>query len=324
MGLQSLGLTLLFTFLAYGAYIVFYRLYLHPLANFPGPRLAAVSTLWRAYHQVWRDGKLIHTTKRLHKRYGPVIRISPNELDFCDPAAFFDIYNNTFNGIKDPDFYNHLRVESYTMLIVDGDPADHKARFRPVATLFSARQYETHEASVVAKVEQFSHLVSLSAKRGRVCSLAAGYRSLTIGIMYDFIFTDVPDHFKALRGPDFDDPLTVASADSLNWTSWLIRNFPMFSAMVMKLSPAMVSLVTSSFEGANRMFKVMKEPAKHGRARFKECPLTATCGLDTSRGRRIREKYQRPQEPRLCRPTPAKRTYSGQACSGVSYSRLGS
>lgn len=178
------------------------------------------------------------------------------------------------------------------MLIVDGDPADHKARFRPVATLFSARQYETHEASIVANLEQFSNLGSLSAERRRVCSLAAGYRSLTVGIMYDFIFTDVPDRFRALRGPDFDDPLTVASAVSLNWTSWLIRNCPMFSAGVMKLSPAMVSLVTSSFEGPNRMFEVMKEPAKHEQyAGFKECPLMGTCGLDTNRNRPTREKY---------------------------------
>ncbi|KAL8975415.1 MAG: hypothetical protein Q9197_000354 [Variospora fuerteventurae] len=114
--------------------------------------------------------ELIHTTKGLRKRYRPIIRISPNELDFCDPAAFFDIYSTASNGIKDPDFYNHLRVESDTMLLVDGDPADHNARFRPVATLCSARQYETHEASIVAKVEQFSNLASLSADRRRVAA----------------------------------------------------------------------------------------------------------------------------------------------------------
>lgn len=53
-------------------YIIVYRFYFHPLANFPGPRLAAVSTLYRAYYQCYKDGKLLHKTMQLHKVYGKV------------------------------------------------------------------------------------------------------------------------------------------------------------------------------------------------------------------------------------------------------------
>lgn len=258
MEFQSLALKLLLVVLAYRAFVIFYRFHLHPLAKFPGPKLAAVSSLWRAYHQIWRDGKLLHTTKELHRHYGHAIRISPNEIDFCSPQAFFDIYNSDFNGIKDPDFYNIFRVEDDTMLIVDGKEGQHKARFRPVATLFSARQYETHEANIVQRVEQFSNLVSQSADQERVCHLARGFRSLTVGIMYDFVFSDIPNPFKALQSPEFDDPFTVASEGSLNWTSWFIRNFPKLSDLVMKIPPAIVSLVTPSFEGGNHLFEVMQ------------------------------------------------------------------
>jgi hypothetical protein len=155
-------------------------------------------------------------TRELRERYGSVIRISPNELDFCDPAAFLDIYNASFNGIKDPDFYNHPRVDSGTMLLVDGDPAQNKARFHPAATLFSSRKYEPHQANMAEKVELLSRLVSVPAESRTVYSLVAGYQLLTVGVMYDFVFSAVPGRFMALRGPDFGEPLTVAPADSLN------------------------------------------------------------------------------------------------------------
>lgn len=49
---------------------IFYRLYLHPLSKYPGPRLAAISSLYRAYHQTWRDGRLVEQLTHLHEIYG--------------------------------------------------------------------------------------------------------------------------------------------------------------------------------------------------------------------------------------------------------------
>lgn len=50
--------------------LIFYRLYLHPLSKYPGPKLAAISTLYRAYHQTWRDGRLVENLAGLHQSYG--------------------------------------------------------------------------------------------------------------------------------------------------------------------------------------------------------------------------------------------------------------
>ncbi|KAI0139351.1 hypothetical protein GGR57DRAFT_442990 [Xylariaceae sp. FL1272] len=46
--------------LLYGAAITFSRLYLHPLAQFPGPRLAAISRWYEAYYDVVQNGQLSH------------------------------------------------------------------------------------------------------------------------------------------------------------------------------------------------------------------------------------------------------------------------
>ena len=59
--------------------ITIQRLYLHPLSRFPGPKLAALTTLYTAYYDFTRPGSFMRHTLELHKRYGDVIRIAPNE-----------------------------------------------------------------------------------------------------------------------------------------------------------------------------------------------------------------------------------------------------
>ena len=67
---------------------------LHPLRKYPGPKLWAATRLIWIYHQF--KGDLIFKLKALHDRYGPIVRIAPDELSFIDAAiAWKDIYGGT-------------------------------------------------------------------------------------------------------------------------------------------------------------------------------------------------------------------------------------
>lgn len=68
-----------------------YRAAFHPLASVPGPRLGAVTTLWYAYHV--RNGHMLTLAKTLHKKYGPVVRVRPDEVWFDTEDAFRTIYS---------------------------------------------------------------------------------------------------------------------------------------------------------------------------------------------------------------------------------------
>lgn len=48
----------------------FYRLYLHPLAQFPGPKLAALSRWYEFYYEVIRKGNFTFHLPDLHRKYG--------------------------------------------------------------------------------------------------------------------------------------------------------------------------------------------------------------------------------------------------------------
>jgi hypothetical protein len=49
---------------------IVYRLYLHPLANVPGPRLAAATWLYEIYFDLYLGGQFVFEIGRLHEVYG--------------------------------------------------------------------------------------------------------------------------------------------------------------------------------------------------------------------------------------------------------------
>lgn len=63
--------------LACCCYVV-YEVHLSPLANVPGPLLARFTNLWWLRVVLRRNVHL--ETIELHKRYGPLVRIGPNEV----------------------------------------------------------------------------------------------------------------------------------------------------------------------------------------------------------------------------------------------------
>ena len=56
----------------YSAVVVFYRLLLHPLAKFPGPKLAAATGLYEAYYDLIRrpGGFFMYEVRKMHELYG--------------------------------------------------------------------------------------------------------------------------------------------------------------------------------------------------------------------------------------------------------------
>ncbi|KAH9843462.1 Cytochrome-P450 monooxygenase [Teratosphaeria destructans] len=67
------------------------RLYLSPLARFPGPRIAAITGLWNV-NEV-RLGRVSRTHKALHEKYNSnIIRVGPNDLSINDVDALDKLY----------------------------------------------------------------------------------------------------------------------------------------------------------------------------------------------------------------------------------------
>jgi hypothetical protein len=67
---QNLLLTLFAAALAWSIWSAFYNVYLHPLARFPGPKLAAASKYWLFYQEFVKGVSLSDVRDKLHAQYG--------------------------------------------------------------------------------------------------------------------------------------------------------------------------------------------------------------------------------------------------------------
>jgi cytochrome P450 len=106
--------------------IVYYRFF-HPLRHFPGPFWASVTRLWIAYHNIKADECELELA--LHRKYGPVLRISPTLLLVSDATKLPEIYNRQANKS------NHYITGSFGKTESLFNMRDHKyhAHFRKIA-----------------------------------------------------------------------------------------------------------------------------------------------------------------------------------------------
>ena len=58
------------TIVLYTTYVVIYRLYLSPIAHFPGRRLAALTLWYEFYFDVLKRGSYVWEIQKMHQTYG--------------------------------------------------------------------------------------------------------------------------------------------------------------------------------------------------------------------------------------------------------------
>jgi hypothetical protein len=89
LDISLMAIIVLFTML-YCIAGVIYRLYLSPLAKFPGPKLAAATLWYEAYYDVVKKGQYTFKIRELHKKYGELMytrAVTFTFLLFQDPSS---------------------------------------------------------------------------------------------------------------------------------------------------------------------------------------------------------------------------------------------
>ncbi|KAI1143281.1 cytochrome P450 ClCP1 [Hypoxylon sp. FL0543] len=122
-----------------------YNAFLHPLRSFPGPFFWRISPYPRYIRQMKGDLPMYMT--KLHAKYGPIVRISPNELSFSDPQAWKDIYGHRHNGEPELSKYDRFyrTIDNVPRGIINESREEHALLRRQLSHGFSERSMQLQE-----------------------------------------------------------------------------------------------------------------------------------------------------------------------------------
>ncbi|KAK6347376.1 hypothetical protein TWF718_005215 [Orbilia javanica] len=134
---------------AYFLINAFYQLYFSPLAKVPGPWYAAISELW--YISKLLRGQSMFAIHDLHQRYGPYVRVSPNDVMVADAEAVKKIHS-PFDVFPKSEVYKKAGlIQRSIAIMVDHDKV--KKRRKAIGNGFSNSNMRSLEPVIRGKVD---------------------------------------------------------------------------------------------------------------------------------------------------------------------------
>ncbi|KAI0144373.1 cytochrome P450 [Xylariaceae sp. FL1272] len=168
------------------------RLFLHPLAHIPGPRLAALTWWYEFYFDAIQPGQYVFKIQKLHKRYGPIIRITPDEIHISD-VGFLDSIYAPSSSPRDKYEYQlrSLRVPGGVGTTPSADV--HRKRREALSPFFSKRNVVFLEPTITDKVQQLYQLLSKHASEQTPINLSDFFFAFSNDVVNNFLFSERTD-----------------------------------------------------------------------------------------------------------------------------------
>ncbi|MCJ1465823.1 hypothetical protein MMC07_004442 [Pseudocyphellaria aurata] len=170
-----------------------YRLYLSPIAKFPGPKLAALTLWYEFYFDVVKRGRYSWEIAKMHEHYGnieaprPIVRINPYEIHINDPEYIDDVYPGSSRRTMKWDWAAKMfATKSATLSTISHEL--HRTRRGSLASFFSKSSVQQLEPVVQSVVKTL--VLRLQALKGSGTNLNVLnlYSSLTGDIISQYAF----------------------------------------------------------------------------------------------------------------------------------------
>jgi benzoate 4-monooxygenase len=134
------------------------------MRQYPGPFWAKFSHVWLGY--ISSQGHRSEVIHELHKKYGPYVRIAPDQVSIADPDALQIVYAHG-NGALKSNFYDAF-VSITRGVFNTRDRAAHTRKRKIISHIFSAKSVVEFEPSVrmhvMSLVTQWDRLFTQSQK----------------------------------------------------------------------------------------------------------------------------------------------------------------
>ncbi|KAL1890958.1 hypothetical protein Sste5346_007955 [Sporothrix stenoceras] len=200
--LKLAGAALGIVTVAYLFIVSVYRLWFHPLARFPGPIANRISWIPGV---IWTlKGRMPMETRRLHDRYGPVVRLSPNELAFNSVQAWTDVYGHKIGRLdleKDPIHVGAVDPVPGVSTISMADRENHARQRKALSYGFSKKALWEQESLIQHFIDLLMvRLHGFAEKPNEGFDIVKWYNFMTFDVIGDLSFGE---SFGCLERGDF-------------------------------------------------------------------------------------------------------------------------
>jgi cytochrome P450 len=248
--------------------ICIYRRFFHPLARIPGPFLPAVTKLYQSYYNC----RYYLEIERLHDQYGPVVRITPDEVHIATSSDDYDkIYHVGSKYSKSSNFYNALCVPHSSVGTASNEV--HRIKRGAMNPIFSRQKVLDVESIVQDKVEKvIRRLENSVSKTSRLANdsgvdLHHAFRAVSVDVISEFAFGSCYNFLdKSDTGAKFFE-----MARGIGPALYAFQQFPSLQRLALKIPPWLAPLlsrplgyVTSMQAECIRQIESVKEKMSQG------------------------------------------------------------
>ncbi|KAI9769290.1 MAG: hypothetical protein M1839_003767 [Geoglossum umbratile] len=232
--LQRVFLLLALAYIAIAVVGAVYRLYFHPLAKFPGRKLAALTLWYEFYYDVVKRGRFAFEIQKMHEEYGPIVRINPYELHINDPDYFDDLYSSLNKLDKSPWFLGQFGNPESGFSTVDHEL--HRIRRAPLAPFFSRRMVTRLEDVIQSTVEKLCARIEEYRGTKKPIPINLAYRCFTTDVVTEYALSR---SYGFLDTPDFS-PDWFAAMMSFAEMGHLLCQFPSVLGLIKSIPPWLI------------------------------------------------------------------------------------
>jgi cytochrome P450 len=181
-----------------GLYV--YRLTLHPLAKFPGSKLAAISLWYEFYYDGIQRGQYIFRIQKMHEKYGPIVRIAPDELHVNDPDFIPELY--AVGGRKRDKSRRVMQLFGFTEAAISTVEHDvHRIRRGAMSRMFSKDSVRRLEPIMQQNLEKLFSRMEEFKKSGKPLGLLPLFSAFTNDLIAEYAFGI---SYNWLEAPEFN------------------------------------------------------------------------------------------------------------------------
>ncbi|KAJ5769986.1 uncharacterized protein N7511_002037 [Penicillium nucicola] len=212
--------------LGYSAYLValgIYRVYFSPLAKFPGPKLAGLTTLYQAYYDIYHGGKFFKKLEQLHEVYGPIVRVNPHELHIIDPDFIEVLFTGATKKREKYKWLGRALLAPDSVASTTGHDC-HRMRRSVLNPFFSKLSIRRLENRIQNTAEKLMDRLLKAGKTGEILPIKLPFMAATCDIISEYCFgvsTNYVEQDDYNRGWFDAADLMFNMAWPMTYISWL-------------------------------------------------------------------------------------------------------